>query len=220
MTAVIRASPPRVRPMPSESRSSEATALPAALAFLPPTLRVQTKQLDVSGGTVLFRTGDRPVLLYYVLRGQLALVRHARNGRKIVLQHASRGFLAEASVESQRYHCDGLARAESRVCALPMSAFRQALCDDPHFRNAWGRHLAGEIRKLRAQSERLRLHSAEERIVHCIESEGVEGSLVLDQPLNAWALDLGLSQEALYRALARLARAGRLERRGRVLRLQ
>ena len=206
--------------MPSDSRTAEAVTLPAALAFLPPTLQAQTRQLEVAGGTALFRVGDRPLLLYYVLRGQLALVRHSSSGREIVLQRARRGFLAEASVESQRYHCDGMARAGSRVCALSMSDFRQALCDDPVFRNAWERHLAGEIRRLRAQTERLRLHGAEERIVHCIESDGVDGTLVLDEPLNAWALDLGLSHEALYRALARLARAGRLGRQGRVLRPQ
>ena len=37
--------------------------------------------------------------------------------------------------------------------------------------------------------------------------------------MPSWALDLGLSHEALYRALARLTRSGRLMRREGVLRL-
>ncbi len=201
------------------SASVEPTPLPAALGFLPPRLLAQAKLRNVAPRTVLFRRDDRPAVLYYVLAGELALLRHSKHGQEIVLQRAHQGFLAEASVESERYHCDGVARAASRVCALPMAAFRQALAADPDFRSAWSRHLIAEIRKLRAHSERLRLRSAEERIVHCIEAEGVQGALTFDRPLKAWALDLGLSHEALYRALARLTRSGRLVRRGRVLRL-
>lgn len=189
------------------------------LGFLPRDLLAQARCIDVAAGTVLFRTGGRPEMLYYVLEGEVALLRHSVRGQAIVLQRARRGFLAEASVESRRYHCDGVARLASRVCMLPLGALRQALAEDAAFTAAWGRQLAGEIRRLRARAERLQLHGAEARIVHYLESEGVDGRIELDQPLKSWALELGISHEALYRALARMTRAGRLARDGPRLRL-
>ena len=43
------------------------------------------------------------------------------------------------------------------------------------------RRLATEVRKLRAQCERLSLHGAAERIAHYIEAEGRDGRLELRQ---------------------------------------
>jgi hypothetical protein len=63
---------------------------------------------------------------------------------------------------------------------------------------------------LRSQCERLSLNSAAERIEHYIESEGKDGRLVLKRTRKAWAAELGLTHEALYRALAALQRSGRL----------
>jgi CRP-like cAMP-binding protein len=191
----------------------------AALGFLPSALLAQARCLDVEEGTVLFRLGERPALLYYVLAGEIALLRHSVGGQAIVLQRARRGFLAEASAESRSYHCDGVARAASRVCTLPLGALRRALAEDSKFAAAWARHLAGEIRRLRARAERLQLHGAEARIVHYLESEGADRAIELDQPLKSWALELGITHEALYRALARMTRAGRLARDGPRLRL-
>jgi len=191
----------------------------AELGFLPRALLAQARCLEVDTGTALFHLGGRPALLYYVLDGEIALLRHSVRGQTIVLQRARRGLLAEASIESQRYHCDAVARAPSRVCTLPLGVLRHALAEDTAFAAAWARHLAGEIRRLRARAERLQLHGAEARIVHYLESEGVDGAVELDQPLKSWALELGLTHEALYRALARMTRAGRLLRTGSRLRL-
>jgi CRP/FNR family transcriptional regulator, dissimilatory nitrate respiration regulator len=81
--------------------------------------------------------------------------------------------------------------------------------------------LAREVRKSRAQCERLSLRSAPERIVHYIEAEGSDGRLELRQTKKAWAAELGMTHEALYRALAALVRAGRVDaqQRGEALML-
>jgi CRP-like cAMP-binding protein len=200
-----------LNPLPADAR--------AELGFLPRELLAQARCLDIEAGTVLFRTGGRPEMLYFVLEGEIALLRHSARGQAIILQRARRGFLAEASVESRRYHCDGVARAPSRVCTLPLGPLRRALAEDAAFAASWARHLAGEIRRLRARAERLQLHGAEGRIVHYVESEGVDGAIELDQPLKSWALELGITHEALYRALARMERAGHLARDGSRLRL-
>ena len=122
----------------------------------------------------------------------------------------SSGFLAEASLDSPRYHCDGVATVDSRLLAFPVSRFRQVLGEDAKFRSFWMGRLAREVRVLRSQCERLALRSAAERIEHYIESEGQDGRLELAGTRKAWAAELGLSHEALYRALSGLERAGRI----------
>lgn len=200
-------------------RGTRLATLPEApthpgLGFIPPDLLARARRLALDAGQVLFRTADRPDQLYFVVDGELLLVRHSRGGQQVVLQRARAGFLAEASVESRRYHCDGIAKSRTKACAFPMVAFRQALAADERFRAAWTSHLAGEIRRLRAQCERLALNSAPERIVHYIESEGADGAIELTQSLKSWALDLGLTHEALYRAVARMKRSGEISVEG------
>ena len=208
--------------MPTRQRgSAEAARLSAhpGLSFLPRLLVGQARLATFDKGDILFRVGDHPEVLYFVFDGELVLVRHSRNGQEVVLQRTHTGFFAEASIESRRYHCDGVAKEKSRVCLLPAEAFRQTLASDPSFRAAWIQLLAGQIRSLRTRCERLVLRSVEERIVHYIESEGSNGAIALDRSLKAWALDLGVTHEALYRALARMTRSGLLTRGDRHLRL-
>jgi CRP-like cAMP-binding protein len=187
------------------------------LAALPAELRRHAEQVAVAAGQSVFRLGARPSRILWVLEGEIRLVRRSRNGAEIVLQRARSGFVAEASLESSRYHCDALAATDSRLLALPIEPFRQALRQDEAFRAFWMARLAREVRLLRSQCERLALRSASERIEHYIEAEGRDGRLELPRTRKAWAAELGLSHEALYRALASLQRCGRisaLERQG------
>jgi CRP/FNR family transcriptional regulator, dissimilatory nitrate respiration regulator len=71
--------------------------------------------------------------------------------------------------------------------------------------------IAREVRRLRAQCERLSLHGAADRIIHYIEAEGSNGIVILNQTRKAWAAELGLTHEALYRALRRLQTDGTLD---------
>lgn len=180
------------------------------LAHVPPALRDAVRVRALAAGETLFRQGERPKAMYCVLDGEVRLLRRSRDGAEVVLQRSRGGFFAEASLESKVYHCDAEATAAGRVLAFPMKAFRAALEDDAAFRDAWMAQLAREVRRLRARCERLSLNGAEARIRHAIESEGAAGTLVLAQSRKAWAAELGLTHEALYRALARLQAAGAL----------
>lgn len=182
----------------------------AELANFPAQLRSAAFDIRAHAGETLFRLGSRPRLMLFVIDGEVRLVRRTAGGADIVLQRARSGFVAEASLESPRYHCDVEAVADSRLLGFPLEQFRDALGRDEGFRNFWMRRLAAEVRKLRAQCERLSLHSAAERITHYIEAEGREGRLTLRQTRKSWAAELGLTHEALYRALASLQRAGRI----------
>ena len=190
------------------------------LAHIPPALREAARLTECLAGATLFRQGGRPKAMYFVLDGEVRLLRRTRGGAEVVLQRSRGGFFAEASLDSKAYHCDAVAAAACRLLAFPMDAYREALDRDAAFRNAWMALLAREVRRLRARCERLSLHGAADRIRHAIESEGTSGTLILVQSRKAWAAELGLSHEALYRALARLQAEGGLVVEGERLTLR
>ena len=181
------------------------------LVLIPPQLRTQAERLELKAGVTLFRVNDRVQNVFSVVSGEVRLVRLDHNGTEIVLQRSRGGFFAEASLDNKGYHCDAVVSEAGIILQFPVNAFRSALDEDADFRSAWMAHLAREVRKLRAQCERLSLHRAADRIIHYIESEGVDGIIILNQSRKAWASDLGLSHEALYRALSRLQANGVLQ---------
>ncbi|WP_230646789.1 hypothetical protein [Bradyrhizobium sp. Leaf401] len=75
-------------------------------------------------------------------------------------------------------------------------------------RDKWIAHLARELRKVRAQAERLSLKTAPERIIHYIESVGEGGVLHLNQSKKDWAA------EPRPHARSALSRAGADEKAG------
>jgi CRP-like cAMP-binding protein len=180
------------------------------LAALPNSLRRHAINIVAAAGEVIFRLGDKPHRMWWVVDGEVRLVRRSRSGAEIVLQRAHQRFVAEASLESSRYHCDAVAAADSRLLGVAIEPFREALRHEEKFRTFWMMRLAREVRLLRAQCERLNLRSATERIEHYIEAEGDKGRLELHRTRKQWAAELGLTHEALYRTLARLQHTGRI----------
>lgn len=61
------------------------------------------------------------------------------------------------------------------------------------------------------------MNSAVDRISHYIEAEGSNGVLNLTQTKKAWAAELGLTHEALYRSLRRTQVDDRLSVEGNQL---
>ncbi len=181
-----------------------------AAALIPETLRLEAMQIDAPSSQTLFRTGDPVRYVYLVISGEARLVRWDRHGGEIILQRSRGGFVAEASLDSRKYHCDGIASEATIILEFPASAFRAALEYDSVFRKAWQSQLAKEVRKLRAQCERLSLNNAADRITHYIEAEGTDGALTLTNSRKSWAAELGLSHEALYRTLRRMQDEGLL----------
>ena len=188
-----------------------------ALQHVPPALREAAEERHIAAGELLFRLGARPRSIFYVIEGEILLRRHARNGQEIILQRTRGGFVAEASLDVPAYHCDALAPVAGVVVRFPIRAFKTALAEDKAFHQEWSRHLAREVRKLRAQCERLNLNTAAERIIHYLEAEGVDGAVTLTQTRSAWAAALGLTHEALYRTLRRLQTEGALDIDGKTI---
>lgn len=170
-------------------------------------------------GEALFRRGDRPQSMFFILSGEARLVRGSPTGMEVVFQRTAQGFLAEASLDQAVYHCDAMAALGTRAWVVPLTKFRAALAR-PEVREVWLRHLSNELRRVRAHAERLALRAARDRILHFIETEGRGGRLVLSQSKKSWAAELGLTHEALYRTLGAMVRSGLIEMSGTCLRIR
>lgn len=186
------------------------------LAALPEQARRAARVLELSKSARLFTRGDRPRAMYFVVSGEVHLVRPSLTGNQIVLQRAQAGFLAEASLDQATYHCDAVAIQPSELLIFSRKDFTDALSNE-RFRSGWIAHLAGELRRVRAQAERMSLNTAQDRIVHYIETEGDSGTVTLNRTRKHWAEELGLSHESLYRTLARMERSGRIKIDGAIL---
>jgi CRP-like cAMP-binding protein len=173
------------------------------LAALPGHMRRNVRTCVLAKAARLFSRGDRPKAMYFVVSGEIHLVRPSLAGNDIVVQRTRGGFLAKASLDQAAYHCDAVAIQSTEVLLVPRQAFNIALQDE-QFRTCWISQLTRELRRVRAQAERLSLKTAPERIIHYIETEGEKGSLTLRHSKKDWATELGLTHEALYRALSRM----------------
>lgn len=191
---------PRVVPMPPSED---------VLSVLPPGLLKRSSKLDLAKGSLLFKLGAKPTAMYCVLKGEVRLVRTSAAGTEIVLQRTRSGFVAEASLDQYSYHCDALVTMPSTLLAISRAEFQRSL-DSSRFRDAWIAYVSAELRRARAQSERLMLRTARERILHFLETEGRNHAIKLSITKKTWAAELGLTHEALYRTLRSMSAAGEL----------
>lgn len=191
-------------------------ALPQALAsLLPAELQTECTQLQGKRGDRLFTLHRKPAWMIFVASGEVVLQRLGIQGETVVVQRVRQGFVAEASLHSGSYHCEAVVMRAGDFFAIPIERLTQALVADPAFAMRWLVMVNQELRRLRAQCERLCLKTVKERLLHLIETEGTQGearSLSLNGGLKSVASELGVSHEALYRSVAELVRQGVLLR--------
>lgn len=179
-----------------------------------------TQQL--AAGAALFHAGDPVRQMYFVVSGQLAMRRVLNDGRIVPVSRAAAGeTIAEPSLFADHYHCDCIALAPSTLLAYRKVDVLGALMMSPQHAMRLMRHLAGEVQDLRGRLEVLSLAGAAPRILAYVSARlGPDcDSWIMDRTWKTVAGELGISHEALYRALARLERDGRLVRDGRQVRL-
>ncbi len=175
---------------------------------------------SLGAGETLFRQGDKTFAIYEVERGRIQLLRHTADGRRAVLFTAGAGqSLAEAALFSPRYHCDGVAASDARVRFFRKEAVLAAFRANPDLAERFMALLARQVQSLRAQLEVRNIRSARERILRHLSLAARGGTVELDGSLKDLAATLGLTHEALYRAMAALERDGAIGRKGRVIRV-
>ena len=188
---------------------SPPTSVPDTLRkLLTPSLMAAASGLELRKGDSLFQQRQRPRYMHFVVGGEIVLERIGEGGDPVVLQRVRQGFVAEASLQSGSYHCDAVVTSPGRTIAVPIEPLKAELATNSAFALRWIGMLNAEVRRLRAQCERMSLKGVGERLLHMIETEGVDGRLPIGSGLKSLATELAVSHEALYRAVASLERSG------------
>lgn len=174
----------------------------------------------MQAGELLFRQGDPTYAMFSVARGRLRLVRHTAGGSQLTVHVARAGeSLAEPSLFSPAYHCDCLADTPADVAVFPKDALLRALAQDPTLALRMMARLSRHVQSLRGQIERRNTRSAKERTLQALMllEPSAGGRFEIDGTLKDLATEIGLTHEALYRALRALEAEGRIARDGRAI---
>ena len=179
--------------------------------ILPKGLLGQCHAHHFEKGDYLFHQGKKPEYMFFIVSGEAVLTRISSHGEPTILQRCKGGFVSEASLLVDAYHCDAIATHNGQAITLPIKSLRDALADSK-FSMKWVQLLSKEIMRLRTQSERLGLKDIRSKLIHLIETEGKQGVLKLQSDFKSIASEIGVTHEALYRAIATLEKEGFLEK--------
>lgn len=202
------------------TKPNHPSSLPAqsetAIAGVTPTPRL------LEAGSALFRQGDTTFGLFRLIAGCIRLVRITPEGTLVPMHTVRAGELfAEASLFSARYHCDAIALEHAEVLVYPKAQLVRALQEDPQALWAFAGELAQRLQGMRTRIEIGRIRSASERVLQALHLRcDAAGSWKVDGTLKRFGEEIGLTHEALYRALAALERDGCISRDGGVITLQ
>lgn len=180
------------------------------------------RERALADGEVLFRIGETVTEMYVIARGRLRLERHLADGRAVLIGRAVAGeTVAEASLFAHGYHCDCVAEGPAAVLSYRRDRVLGALRQDSRQAAVLLRHLAAQVQDLRGRVEILSLHAAAPRILAYLaaRADPVTGAWQMDRTWKSVAEEIGLTHEALYRALARLERDRLIVRDGGLVRL-
>ena len=186
--------------------------------LLPEEVLKQSRTLQFEKGQHLFHQGTKPESMFFIVTGEAILSRISSHGEPTTLQRCKGGFLSEASLLTDAYHCDAIATHSGQAITIPIQALREALTDS-NFSLKWVRLLSREIMRLRTQSERLSLKDIRSKLIHLIETEGNQGVLALQSDLKSLASEIGVTHEALYRAISAMEKQGVLRKQANTLEL-
>ena len=184
---------------------------------MPAAIRAVAFERKLKAGEALFRLGDKAAGFYEIVSGRVRLVRVDRVGRETVLHVAGPAeTLAEASLFSGHYHCDAVANTDATVRVYPKRQVVSVFEKDPKALKTFTAMLAHQVMSLRTRLQQRNIRSARERVRQFLALNiGPDGRTVeLHGTLKDLAAEIGLTHEALYRALAALERAGEIKRGG------
>lgn len=177
-------------------------------------------RMTLAAGEHAFYQGDPVHSVFIVECGCVLLNRRLADGAAVTLFSARIGeSFAEAALSSDLYHCDAVATVDSVVVALPVAQLRRRFLADAASAMELAMFFARQVRDARARLELRNIRSATGRLLDWLRRHAVGSPqrLELTSTWSELADELGLSREALYRALARLERDGSIARDGRVV---
>lgn len=184
------------------------------MAARPTLAGVAPEHRQLAAGDRLYRQGDRTFGIFQVAAGRIRLQRTTPDGSTVTIHLARAGdTFAEASLFSERYHCDAVAEVACDVLVYPKAQIAARLRAEPEALWRFARELAGHLQAMRARYEIKQIRSAPERVLQWLRMRsGGDGVFRIPGTAKDIASEVGLTHEALYRALAALEKKGRITR--------
>jgi len=190
--------------LPNESQANQAPVI----AGVQPILR------RLSAGSALLRQGDKSIGMFFLTTGRLRMQRVTPDGGMVTLHVVRPGeTFAEASLFADSYQCDIIAETNAEVWLYPKGDLTRRLRENPDSLWELTAGLARSLHGMRLRYELKQIRSAPERVLQFLRlRDDGTGVYHASGTLKEMAAELGLTHEALYRALATLERQKHIHR--------
>ena len=189
--------------------------------YFPQSLIAVSRFLSLQKGENLFQREDQVDALFYIIEGELIALRYQRDGKPVIMmRNMADEIFAPASMNMSIYPCSAEATRTTKLLKIPLNIINEHLSSHPDFARYYIQSLADNLKKQCARSERLRLKSVKQRVLHFISCESPSGTeITLSCPMSKWAEELGVEPESLYRTLSELEKEGVIKRIKRHIKL-
>lgn len=168
------------------------------------------RRIGLAKGEKLFLQEDPTLGLFFLQNGRLRLSRVHIDGTLVTIHNAKSGqMFAEASLFSERYHCDAIAIAECDIIRFDKAQTLAALENNPIFALALAQYQSRQIQAYRRRLEIMSIRNANDKVYSAFREGFLSGTII------EMADEVGLTREAVYRALASLVRSGKIHKIGR-----
>ncbi len=188
----------------------------------PVELQVLASVKDLVAGQILFTQNELVEAVFILESGHIQLLNYTEEGQQINHYSVEAGeSFAEVALFYEHYLCTAIALAPSRVLVLPKPPYLLALRSHPDVALALMARLAQRLHESKILLELRSIRSAPKRVLHYlqlkVQADGI--TVTLDCRLKEIADDLGLTPEAISRALKQLHKEGKINRSKRKITL-
>jgi len=210
---------------PVRGKAYEPERLAARLGRVPQlTVFEETARVGLARGSqgrsllpqeTLWRAGDRPALLGFVLLGELAVERLTRDGhRHVFRRYRQDQVIGLSTVAGAAHTADVVASEETQVLLIP----GKALLQEPAFVETAFEYLAKIIGALSDDYQALLYSDIDDRIVRYLRQAELDGLKEIKKSHQELADEIGSTKSNVARAIGRLAKRGIIEQgRGRIV---
>lgn len=190
-------------------------------------LASRTAEIVLPENSVIFRQGDTPVGLYFVMSGQVKLSLHTERGDDKVFELIGQGgsFGAVPVFLGVAHSLTAETIAESRLVQLAKSAVLAELERNPHFTNQMLREICRRLQQRTRDFENCMLLNGARRVANFLLGQlpsgtnGGSAAVTLPAKKGIIASRLNLTHEHFSRILHEIQAAGLIEVRGREIRM-
>lgn len=208
--------------MPSPERQLALTGSPALAQLSPRVVRRLAAAAVVKRyqrRAVLFRAGDAPAALHFVLSGRVRVARRTESGSRVLHFEEAGGVLGEIPVFGGGAYPATATAAEMVHCAvLTAETVERLLAEEPEFARFALHRIARRARSVLERLDELSDYSVKARVAGYLLARAAiitQGALDLGMSQAALADRLGTVREVVVRSLRTLCDDGALRREGR-----